>query len=108
MTDQPADTAPPAAEVDSRLDRVEAAIEAIKNMLTGAHKDATATTQQRLDAPGSIADEVQRELARRDEAARKEEEQRELGTLKETVRGLTEKTPAPPPRRVERIMGWHG
>jgi hypothetical protein len=99
-------TAPAAAELDERVSRLETAIEVIRAAVTGVHKDSTTAVEGRLDAPGSVAEEVQRELARRDEAAKQEEKDRLLGKLDETVKGLTEKPPVTPPRKVERLMGW--
>ena len=99
-------TAPAAAELDARVSRLETAIEVIRAAVTGVHKDSAAAVEGRLDAPGSVAEEVQRELARRDEAAKQEEKDRLLGKLDETVKGLTEKAPQPPPRKVESFMGW--
>jgi hypothetical protein len=91
-------------ELAAKVDRIE---QVVSKFLGGAHKDATATTEQRLDAPGSMADEVQRELARRDEAAKRDERDALVGKHEETLKALTEKVPEPPPRRVERIMGWN-
>ena len=58
-----------------------------------AHADAEKATQERLDAPGSVAEEVERELARRDEATKREQREAEFGQVKETVAKLTEKRP---------------
>jgi hypothetical protein len=99
-------TAPAAAELDERVSRLETAIEVIKAAVTGTHRESQAAVEARLDAPGSVAEEVQRELARRDEAAKQQEKDALLGKLDETVKGLTEKPPVTPPRRVERLMGW--
>jgi hypothetical protein len=114
MADEPATTEPEATPdgTDARLSRLESAVDTIKNILTGAHKDATATTDARLSEPTSIADEVQRELARAEKERRDNETAAErearLKGVEDTVVKLTEKTPQPPPRKIERIMGWHG
>jgi Skp family chaperone for outer membrane proteins len=103
---------PTLAEVDDRVGKIETAVttmqEALQRALGGAHKDAAATTEERLDQNSTIAAEVQRELAR---AAREQDEQALRGkvdTVAETVARLQETPPAPPVRRVEKIMGWHG
>lgn len=92
--------------LNALADKVDALAAAVSKITGGAHKDATATTQERLDQPGSIAEEVQRELARRDEAAKQQEKDALLGKHEEALKALTEKVPEPPPRKVERIMGW--
>jgi hypothetical protein len=94
-------------DVGPRLSRVETAIQDIKAMLTGAHKDAAATTAD--DKPAStVAEEVQRELERRDAETRRREEQERLGNVEAAVKGLTEKPPLAPVRKIESIMGWRG
>jgi hypothetical protein len=116
MTDQATETAPAGKDPETRLDRLEAKVDAVIDRLGqivgGAHKDATATTQARLDAPGSVAEQVQAELARADQAKRANETEAQrdarLAGVEEKVKGLTEKAPQAPPRRIERIMGWHG
>jgi hypothetical protein len=116
VTDQPTDTAPAGKDPDTRLDRLEAKVDAVIDRLSGlvggAHKDATSTTQERLDAPGAMAEEVRKELARaeRERIAAETEQQREarLKAVEDKVVPLTEKVPLPPPRKIERIMGWHG
>jgi hypothetical protein len=97
-------------DVGPRLSRVETAIQDIKAMLTGAHKDAAATTAERLDdkPANSVAEEVQRELERRDTETKRREEQERLGNVEAAVKGLTEKPPAPPVRWIESKMGWRG
>ncbi|HMD25857.1 MAG TPA: hypothetical protein VKH61_17295 [Streptosporangiaceae bacterium] len=106
MTDQPTQTAPAARELDERVSRLEQAIDIIKAAVTGVHKDSTAATEARLDAPGSIAEEVQRELDRRDQATVQAQKEAEFEQVKAVV--LAEKQPLPPPRKIERLMGWHG
>jgi hypothetical protein len=99
-------TAPAAAELDARVSRLETAIEVIRAAVTGVHKDSTTAVEGRLDAPGSVAEEVQRELARRDKDAKDAELAAKVGTHDEVIKGLTEKPPVTPPRKVERLMGW--
>jgi cell division septation protein DedD len=88
---------------ETRLDQV---LEAVRGIAGTAHAGAQDATEARLDAPGSIAAQVQAELDLRDRRAKAEDTAATVGSLKETVAKLTEKTPEPPIRRVERFMGW--
>jgi hypothetical protein len=88
---------------ESKLDQV---LEAVKAVTGTAHADSQTAVQARLDAPGSVAAQVQAELDRRDRRAKAEDTAAQVGSLSETVAKLTEKTPEAPARRVERIMGW--
>jgi hypothetical protein len=110
--DNPGSAAPEASRLEERIERIEDAVGSILERLKGgsgeAHKDAAEVTRERLGASSTVADEVEAELARRDAAAKQAERDERLGKLGETVAKLTEKTPQPPPRRVERVMGWHG
>jgi hypothetical protein len=102
--------------LDDRFDAIEAeqaeqkgligqVLDAVKG--TGpAHAGAQRVVQARLDAPGSVAEEVRAELARRDKDTRDAEIAAKVGTHDETLAKLTEKQPETPVRRVERIMGW--
>jgi hypothetical protein len=98
-------------ELEGRVSKIEAAVDRIEAAITkvvgGAHKDATATTEDHLDESGSVAAEVQRELARRDAETKRQEHEADLGNLKQAVAELREKPPEPPRRRVEKFMGWH-
>ena len=110
MTEQTAETTEP-AETDQRLTRLEQAVDKILGIVSSnsaAHSQAEAVTQERLDAPGSVAEEVERELARRDDAAKAAQREEEFGSIKEPVAQLTEKRPESPVRKVEDIMGWRG
>ena len=101
--DPPAD--PPKDEsggLAERVERVEAAVSALLSKLTGGDKPAE------LGAPATVAEEVQRELARRDEAKKKAEADERLGKVETDLKSLTEKPPAAPVRKIESIMGWHG
>jgi DNA-binding transcriptional MerR regulator len=98
-----------------RLDKIEATqdrqgtvLDKILTILSGTHKESQQAVEGRLDAPGSVAEEVQRELERRDKASREAERDALLGKHDETLKGLTEKTPEPPVRKIESLMGWRG
>jgi hypothetical protein len=100
-TETPAE--PSVAKLDERVGRIEAAVNTLIDKLHGRSQSAVET---KLDEDSTVAAEVQRELARRDEQTKEQERIAKLGELESTVAKLTEKTPTPPPRRVERIMGW--
>jgi hypothetical protein len=105
------ETAPePEPQLEQRVSTIEEKIDRILGLVSGrgpSHADAEKVTQERLDEPGSVAEEVQRELERRDEAAKREQREQEYGHLTETVAKLTEKRPASPVRKIEEIMGYH-
>ena len=108
MADEPTEPAP---ELEQRVTTIEEKIDKILGLVSTkspAHAEAEKATQAHLDEPGSVAEEVQRELERRDEAAKREQREAEFGQVKETVAKLTEKRPMSPPRKVEQIMGYHG
>lgn len=92
------------AKLEERVGRIENAVESI---LTALHGGSQKAVETKLDAPGSVAEEVQRELARRDQKAAEDRKDLDLKSLKETVAKLTEKKPESPPRKVEQLMGWH-
>jgi len=99
--------APSVAELAERQERTEGKLDQILDIVKGipgkAHPAAQDATEARLDAPGNVAAQVQAELDRR---AKAEDTAATVGSLKETVAKLTEVTPADPPRRIHRIMGW--
>lgn len=76
----------------------------------GGHGDEPTDPPQRGGTPGSIAHQIREQLDKRDreDAARKKEDERDgtITALREQVAALTEQEPTPPPRRVERLMGW--
>lgn len=89
--------------VGERLGTLETKVD---RLIESLHSDAGKTTGQRLDAPNSVAEQVQAELARRDEASKQAEEKERLGKVELAIGALTEKQPEPVIRRVEKIMGW--
>jgi hypothetical protein len=99
--------APSVAELAERQERTEGKLDQLLDIVKGipgkAHPAAQDATEARLDAPGNVAAQVQAELDRR---AKAEDTAATVGSLKETVAKLTEVTPADPPRRIHRIMGW--
>jgi hypothetical protein len=91
-------------KLDERVGRIETAVTTLIAKLHGGSQQAV---ESRLDENSSVAEQVQAELARRDEKAKAEQHAAELGQLKESVAKLSEKPPETPPRRIEQIMGWH-
>lgn len=69
-----------------------------------AHDAAQQHTEAKLERPTNVADEIRQQLDERDKRAAEERDKSDLASLKETVAALTEKSPEPMPRRVERIM----
>ena len=110
MSEQAAEPEPD-GQLEARVTTIEEKIDKILGIVSSkspAHAQAEQVTQERLDAPGSVAEEVERELARRDDAAKAAQREEEFGSIKETVARLTEKRPESPVRKVEDIMGWRG
>jgi hypothetical protein len=107
---QPDDTGagqPTVAELADRQRETDGKVDQILTRLAELVPKAPAaadTTQGRLDAPGTVAEQVREELARRDKAAEEASLKDTVGGLAETVRGLTEAKPRDPQRRVTRIM----
>lgn len=92
-----------APDQGSRLDKIENKLDAL---ISSLHKDAGTTTTDRLEAPNSIAEEVQAELDRRSAASKRQEEAERLGKVEQAVGALSEKAPEPVVRKVEKLMGW--
>ena len=111
MSETAPETPEPDGQLEARVSTIEEKIDKILGLVSTkspAHAQAEKVTQERLDAPGSVAEEVDRELARRDDAAKAAQREEEFGSIKETVARLTEKRPESPVRKVEDIMGWRG
>jgi hypothetical protein len=99
-----------------RLDRLETTVERIaetvKSLVKGtgpaakAHAGAQQAVEGHLAAPADVESQVAAALAERDRKAQEDALHADVGSLKETVAGLTEKPPEQPQRRVEKIMGW--
>jgi hypothetical protein len=80
-------------------------LEQILSKLSGAAPPAppgpAAAGQAAAGGPVDVAEEVNRELARRDQAAAAEQEKT---TLAQRLARLEEKVPIPPQRKIERLM----
>ena len=94
-------------DLSGKLDRVLDVLGAGRDQ---AHQQAQQATERRLDAPGSMADEIRRQFEERDRAAAAraaaDEQDAWRKDITAQVAGLAEKTPEPPPRRAEKFMGW--
>jgi hypothetical protein len=109
------DEANPAPEegLDQRVGRLEAGHESMTHKLDrilglvgGGGHDEEPTDQP---AP-NIAHEIRQQLDERDRQAREQADKDGLkstvGELQTRLSELTEKPPAPLPRRIEKLMGW--
>jgi hypothetical protein len=114
--DETAETgeAPTTAELAARVDSLDSKLDRIIDLF-GAKKDqahdaAQQHTEERLDRPTSVAEEIRAQLAAQrasDEAAaagRADADWRK--DVNDKLAGLTEQQPEPPQRRVEKLMGW--
>jgi hypothetical protein len=108
------DTEPSTAELSGRIDGIESKLDLLIDKLGGkkdeAHDAAQQHTEERLDRPSTIAEEIRAQLAKRDaDAAKAASEQSHadrLAAVEATVTGMTEQVPEAPQRRVEKLMGW--
>ena len=112
--DQAQDTGPSNAELAGRVDGLESKLDLVLEKLGGVRSDAHAAAQQhteeRLDRPSTIAEEIRAQLdaqrAADADAASKQSSADRLAAVEERLSGMQEKTPETPPRRVEKIFGW--
>jgi hypothetical protein len=100
---------PTLRELADKVDRV---IETVGQLVRGtgpaakAHAGAQQAVEGHLAAPADVESQVAAALAERDRKAQEDALHADVGSLKETVKGLAEKPPEQPQRRVEKIMGW--
>jgi hypothetical protein len=113
------DEANPAPEegLDQRVGRLEAGHESMTHKLDrilglvggGGHDDEATEDKGQGGAP-NIAHEIRQQLDERDRQAREQADKDGLkstvGELQTRLSELTEKPPAPLPRRIEKLMGW--
>lgn len=108
------EAAPSNAELAGRVDGLESKLDLILGKLGGtehqAHAAAQQHTEDRLDRPTNIADEIRQQLEERDRAAaasaKDQADQDWRAGVDEKLSGMTEQTPEAPLRRVEKLMGW--
>jgi hypothetical protein len=119
-TDPPADqageaAAPSNAELASRIDGLDSTLHTILDKLGGtettAHAAAQQHTEDRLDRPTGVAEEIRAQLAARDQAdaaAKRDKDDADWrASVDGRLAGMAEHAPEPPVRRVERMM-WGG
>ena len=98
MADEPAST-------EDRLDRLE---EKLDQLLSVSHGQAEQTTEQRLNRPSTIQEQVRAELARaeaeRQASADADADKSERESIREQLAKLQETPPAQPQPRRQRIM----
>jgi len=94
---------------DAKLDQI---IGQLAKLLPGSHAEAQERTEERLDRPASVAEQVRAELARAD-AERKAQadadaDKSEREQMREQLAALREKPPVPPMPLRSRILmkGW--
>lgn len=100
-------------KIESEQERQGSALERIEHALarlvpTGSQPDAQQRTEERLDRPSSVEEQVRAELAKRDRQAAEQSAADEAKTERESIREqlakLQEKPPAPPVSRATRLM----
>jgi len=109
------DAGPTVAEVAERQNSLEAKVDKILDVLGSKKDDAHAAAEQhtedRLDRPSTIAEQVRQQLeeekAREAADAEKRGDKERLAAVEAKVTGMAEATPESPVRRVERFM-WGG
>ena len=108
------DAAPSNAELDAKVTALDSKIDTILAKLGGArdqaHGAAQRHTEDRLDRPSNIADEIRAQLdaqrAKDEAAARGQADADWRKGVDEKLSGMAEQAPEAPLRRVERMMGW--
>jgi predicted metal-dependent hydrolase len=106
--------APTTTELASRIDGINAKLDAVIGRLGGARDQAHAAaeqhTEERLDRPTSIAEEIRQQLdaqkAADEKAAAERGQADRLAAVEQRIAGMAEQTPQPPQRRVEKFLGW--
>jgi len=101
-------------EQDQRIGRLEQGIEKILDVLGKgegkAHEHAEQHTEDRLDRPSTIAEQIREQLAeakaREAADAEKRGHAERLAAVEQRVTDMAEKTPEAPQRRIEKILGW--
>ena len=101
-------------EQDQRIGRLEQGIEKILDVLGKgegkAHEHAEQHTEDRLDRPSTIAEQIREQLAeakaREAADAEKRGQAERLAAVEQKVTDMAEKTPEAPQRRIEKILGW--
>jgi hypothetical protein len=106
--------APSTAELAGRIDGLESKLDVVISKLGGArdqaHTAAEQHTEDRLERPSTIAEEIRAQLdaqrAADAETAEKRGQADRLAAVEERIKGMAEQTPAPPERKIEKFLGW--
>jgi len=110
-----AETAAPSnTELAGRIDGIETKLDTLIDKLSGkegqAHAAAEQHTEDRLDRPSTIAEQIREQLAeakaREAADAEKRGQAERLAAVEQRVTDMAEKTPEAPQRRIEKILGW--
>jgi hypothetical protein len=113
-TEGDAPAAPTSTELATRIDGLESKLDLVISRLGGAkdqaHAAAEQHTEDRLDRPSTIAEEIRQQLdaqraADADAAERRTSGER-LAALEDRIKNMAEQTPQPPERKIEKILGW--
>ena len=106
--------APSNTELAGRIDGLESKLDVLIDKLSGkegqAHAAAEQHTEDRLDRPSTIAEQIREQLAeakaREAADAEKRGQAERLAAVEQRVTDMAEKTPEAPQRRIEKILGW--
>jgi hypothetical protein len=104
--------APSNAELAARVDGLAGQLDIILDKLGGAetkaHDAAQQHTEDRLDRPTSMAEEIRAQLAERDKADAAAKQAKDDADWRASVdgrlAGMAEHAPEPPARKIERVM----
>jgi hypothetical protein len=110
----PEPAAPTNAELAARVDGLAGKLDTILDKLSGTEtkaRDAAGQhTEDRLDRPSNMAEEIRAQLAARDQAdaAAKaaKDDQDWRASVDGRLAGMAEHAPEAPVRKVEKILGW--
>lgn len=108
------ESAPSNAELAARVDGLDSKLSLILDKLGGAegkaHDAAQQRTEDRLDRPSTVAEEIRAQLAERDRQKAAADHDKADADWRAGVdarlEGMAEKTPEAPVRKVENWMGW--
>jgi hypothetical protein len=101
--------APSNAELEQRVSGVESKLDLILEKLSGSGvSPAKGDDKPDPEGTGSIAEQIRAQLAERDkqtaDKASKDAAEQRIKTVEDRLDGMSEATPQPPERRLERLM----
>ena len=108
------ESAPTTAELDAKVNALDSKLDRIIDMFGGAegkaHDAAQQHTEERLDRPSTVAEEIRAQLAEqraREQADAKGREDADWRrSVDERISGMAENVPETPVRWIENKMGW--